>query len=144
MNNSRKPNPETELTVNGVAFTHQSMFDVIDDFYTRIQKDPALQIPFKSVHDWPEHIERLTHFWWTRFGGQAYMFAEYNPPLKHFHAGFNDELLHRWIEIFTETLKDHLKPEQVKLWGLIALRMGESLSMKNEYLKQTMGRPNQD
>lgn len=140
MSQSNKPTPETEIRINGVAFTHQNMFDVVDDFYTRIQNDPVLQIPFKSVHDWPEHIARLTHFWWTRFGGKAYMFAEYNPPLKHFYAGFNDELLKRWLRLFHETLKTHLSPEQVSLWKLISERMGDSLSMKNEYLKQTMGK----
>lgn len=139
MSSKNTPTPETEIQINGIIFTHQNLFVVVNDFYTRIQSDTILQVPFKSVHDWPEHIARLTHFWWTRFGGQAYMLAEYNPPLKHFYAGFNTELLERWLRIFHETLQTHLNPDQVSLWKLISERMGDSLSMKNEYLRQIMG-----
>ncbi len=129
------PQPEI-LNVNGVSFSHGDIFHVVNDFYTRIQNDPVLQVPFKSVGDWPEHIQRLTHFWWIRFGGKPYLPGPYNPVLKHFFAGFNQELLSRWLSIFHETLQTHLTPEQVTLWKLVSERMGEALSMKNELFKR--------
>lgn len=123
------------LTLNGVEFTHGDLRKVVDDFYTRIQQDPLLEVPFRSVHDWPEHIVRLTHFWWIRFGGRPYLFSEYNPVLKHYFAGFNSTLLERWLGLFRDTLKDHLNSRQAELWSLIVGKMGESLSFRNELLK---------
>lgn len=131
-----KPQDDETINVNGISFSHKDIFNVVDDFYTRIQKDDLLKVPFQSVHDWPEHIERLTHFWWARFGGRVYLFNDYNPVAKHFYAGFNRELLSRWLQIFDETLSTHLKPEQAKLWKTIAERMGESLSIRNDLLKE--------
>lgn len=129
------PQPES-VNVNGVSFNHEDIFRVVDDFYTRIQNDSVLQVPFRSVGDWPEHIQRLTHFWWVRFGGKPYLFNHYNPVAKHFFAGFNRELLTRWLSIFHETLQTHLTPEQAALWKLVSERMGEALSIKNELFRR--------
>lgn len=131
-----KIDPNEEIIVNGVSFTHDDIYQVVDIFYTRIQEDPVLKIPFQSVHDWPDHIRRLTHFWWIRLGGQPYLFAQYNPVAKHFFAGFNAELLERWLKIFHEVLKENLSPEQCALWKLVSERMGQGLSFKNEMFKR--------
>lgn len=136
MNASVMPKDTDEILVNNVIFTHKDIFNVVNDFYTRVQTDPLLQVPFSSVHDWPEHIQRITHFWWIRFGGKPYMFAEYNPVLKHFHAGFNAEFLARWLQLFHATLRNHLNQNQIDLWVLISERMGQALSMKNEYFRE--------
>jgi hemoglobin len=131
------PSDDEFVVANGVSFSHGDFFRVVNDFYTRIQADPILQVPFRSVHDWPEHIQRLTHFWWIRFGGKPYIFNYYNPVAKHFFAGFNRELLARWISIFEDTLKTHLKAEQCELWGGLVHRMGNALAAKNElYAKE--------
>lgn len=130
------PDPNQQVTVGDVVFTHADIQTVVDDFYTRIQNDPAMSIPFQSVHDWPDHIKRLTHFWWIRFGGRPYLLSNYNPVAKHFFAGFNTELLSRWLNIFHQTLNDHLKDEQVELWGQISKVMGQSLTIKNDFYKQ--------
>jgi hypothetical protein len=62
-----------------------------------------------------------------------YRFSEYNPVVKHFFAGFNRELLARWISIFEDTLKTHLQAEQCQLWSMLVHRMGNALAAKNEY-----------
>lgn len=136
MSFDEKKRPQEPLTLNGVLFFHDDIFRVVDAFYSRVQKDPILQIPFKSVVDWPEHVDNLTHFWWSRFGGPPYRFNHYNPVGKHFFAGFNRELLSRWLLLFRETLDQHLTPEQASLWGLVSERMGESLFIKNEFFKR--------
>lgn len=132
MESSERPRPDEIISVNGVNFKHDDFFRVVDDFYTRIQSDPILQVPFRSVHDWPEHIERLTHFWWMKFGGKPYLFGHYNPVPKHYFAGFNRELLGHWLSLFHSTLKDHLTPAQSTLWILISSRMGEGLAARND------------
>ncbi|AGH95361.1 group III truncated hemoglobin [Pseudobdellovibrio exovorus] len=138
MNKKSPLEPELNtVAVNGVTFRHQDIYNVIDDFYNRIQQDSILSVSFRSVHDWPEHIERLTHFWWIRFGGHPYLSTEYNPVTKHFFAGFNHNLLERWLGLFHQTLDDRLTLQQSHLWKLISERIGNSLSIKNEmYLRQ--------
>jgi len=129
-------NMSDEIRINGVRFTLGDLFNVVDDFYARVQVDPILKVPFHSVHDWPDHIQRITHFWWIRFGGKPYLFAEYNPVLKHFFAGFNTVFLTQWLKLFHETLREHLNEEQSNLWKVISERMGHSLSIKNDYFKE--------
>jgi len=127
---------EERISVNGIEFTHADIARVVDTFYYRVQKDPLLQVPFQSVHDWPEHIARLTHFWWIKFGGKPYMFSQYNPVVKHFFAGFNEELLARWLMLFHQVLQEQLSPEQAELWALVSKRMGQGLSVKNELFRR--------
>ncbi len=124
------------VTVRGVAFHHEDIRRVVETFYRRVEHDPVLKVPFRSVHDWPEHIERLTHFWWIKFGGKPYMFGHYNPVLKHYHAGFNEAFLARWLGLFHEVLREHLNPEQCELWTLISTQMGRGLAVKNEWYRQ--------
>lgn len=124
------------ISVKGVEFSHQDIEKVVHDFYGRIQEDAALQVPFRSVHDWPEHVSRLTHFWWTRFGGQPYQFNHYDPITKHFFAGFTEDLLLRWLEIFHQTLRTHLREDQIELWIAISKQMGRGLNERNELLKK--------
>lgn len=136
MNPEGFPKSTDSIEVGGVVFTHHDIHTVVDNFYAQIPLDPQLEVPFRSVHDWPEHINRLTHFWWIRFGGRPYLFSEYNPVLKHFFAGFNDELLARWLALFKKTLQNHLSDQQRALWTTISERMGQSLSMRNELYRR--------
>lgn len=133
------PDPSEEIRVNNVTFTHGDISRVVDDFYTRVAKDPVLEVPFRSVHDWPVHIARMTHFWWIRFGGVPYLATSYNPVEKHFHAGFNDTFLERWLSLFRETVQADLREDQSEFWSLVTERMGHSLSIKNEYYRQEYG-----
>lgn len=137
--NTSAPNPNEKIQLGKVNFSHQDIFNVVDKFYTKIQLDPILKIPFSSVHDWPEHIQRLTHFWWIRFGGKPYMFSQYNPVAKHFFAGFNEDLLQRWLRIFHETLNSELQADQAQLWKTISESMGQALLQKNEIFREEYG-----
>ena len=139
MNSNDNTKSRDVISINGVDFTHEDIFKVVDTFYTRVQEDSLLKVPFQSVHDWPEHIQRLTHFWWIRLGGRSYMNVSYNPVLKHFEAGFNAEFLKRWLELFHQTLKENLREDQANLWILISEKMGQALTMKNEFYKQEYG-----
>lgn len=130
------------IRVSDVVFSHSDIHSVVDTFYRRVATDPILQIPFQSVHDWPEHIERLTHFWWIKFGGEHYMLSNYNPVLKHYYAGFNDQFLKHWLMLFHQVLDEKLDPHQASLWKMISEKMGHGLSLKNEMIKQHLGAKN--
>lgn len=131
-----RPDNHDSIKLNNVSFTFSDIHDVVESFYRKVPQDELLKIPFGNVKDWPHHIEHLTHFWWGRLGGDPYMDASYNPPRKHFEAGFNETLLKRWLELFNETLTEKLRPNQAELWSAIAARMGFALNMKNEMLKK--------
>ncbi|MGZ3744716.1 MAG: group III truncated hemoglobin [Pseudobdellovibrionaceae bacterium] len=130
------PKSKEYLELNSVKFTFQDINAVVEDFYGKVAADPLLKIPFQSVEDWPYHVQRLTHFWWGRFGGTPYMNTTYNPPEKHFFAGFNQDFLARWLLLFQETLKNILSSEQADLWSMIAISMGKALTIKNELYRQ--------
>ncbi len=124
------------VAIKGIDFSHKDVFEVVDTFYYRVQQHPQLKVPFQSVHDWEEHIQRLTHFWWIKFGGNPYLLTSYNPVLKHFQAGFNEELLTHWLTLFHQVIDEKLTPEQANLWKLISSRMGEALSIRNEMYRE--------
>lgn len=129
-----KPLPEAELNVYGVHFRWLDISKVITLFYQRVAVDQLLRIPFASVEDWPHHIERLTHFWWIRFGGPPYLDVRYDPIGKHFESGFNHHFLERWLELFDRILRETLNPQQAKLWQEFATSMGASLERNNELM----------
>ena len=135
----KRPAATDAVSLNNIRFEFADIHKVVDRFYTKIQNDELLKVPFGSVKDWPHHIEHLTHFWWGRLGGDPYMDASYNPPRKHFQAGFTEELLKRWLGLFNETLNETLRPSQAQLWAQIAARMGYALNMKNEMIKKNHG-----
>lgn len=130
---SNTPNGTDIIEFDGVSFMHKEIYSVVDQFYKKISKDDLLSVPFSSVGDWPYHIERMTNFWWMKFGGTPYMFSKYSPIPKHFHSGFNNEFLKRWLQLFEETLNEvGLVPEQIKVWRAMSHRIGEHLTKRNE------------
>jgi hemoglobin len=130
------PHPDEQISLNRISFSHEDIRKVVDRFYRQVAVDTVLAVPFRSVENWPEHIDRMTHFWWTRFGGFGYLDTSYNPVEKHFAANFNLAFLSRWLTLFQSTLEATLSPEQAQLWGIAAERIGQSLSIKNDYYKR--------
>lgn len=131
-----KPMDTDLVMINGIHFSYRDIHSVIDEFYYRVQLDSVLSVPFRSVNDWPVHIQRLTHFWWIRFGGAPYLSVQYDPVTKHFLGGFNLALLSRWLTIFHEVLKKNLDAEQSEIWELVSTRIGQGLSVKNEMYQE--------
>ncbi len=123
------------VEIRSIRYTLGDIYSVVDSFYKVVATDPLLSVPFQRVEDWPHHIEKLTHFWWTRFGGRAYLETSYDPVGKHYEAGFNENFLQHWLSLFEETLDKNLKPDQSELWKTIVRSMGSALHMKNEMMK---------
>jgi hemoglobin len=128
------------LEVGGTTLSFKDIRSVVESFYTDVAKHEVLKVPFSSVKDWPHHIERLTHFWWLRFGGTPYMEVQYNPVFKHLEAGFNEAFLEKWLQLFKKTLFSTLTSEQATIWFELAQRMGQALSQKNEMAKAHVGK----
>lgn len=137
MTNQSKPLATDTVTLNKMIFTHQDLFKVVDRFYAQLQNDKDLSATFNSVHDGSEHVDRLTHFWWVRFGGRPYLFSEYTPVSENFLAGFNQDVLTKWLQYFHQALKENLTDPQAHVWSNIAIKMGQMLMAKNEFFRAT-------
>lgn len=127
------------VEVNSIKFTFEDIHNVVEAFYRKVAIDKHLRGPFSVVDDWPHHIERLTHFWWIRFGGRPYMDVMYNPVQKHFETGFSEEFLDVWLTLFKSVMKQKLTSEQAELWGMFADGMGQALNRNNQMMKQHYG-----
>lgn len=135
MPNTNIPEKEEYIIVQSIKFTFGDINTVVNEFYAKVAIDNHLHGPFSVVDDWPHHIDRLTHFWWIRFGGRPYMDVQYDPIQKHFETGFNLGLLEIWLDIFKETLDELLTSSQSELWYDFATRIGEALNRNNEIMK---------
>jgi hemoglobin len=107
---------------------------VVDDFYNQIQTHPTLSKPFSIVIHWDRHKEKIADFWWVVLGGQPTSSYKYDPVNKHFTAGFTDQLLSDWKNLFFEVLSKHLTPELAQAWQARVELIGENLSKQNDRL----------
>lgn len=105
---------------------------VVTAFYAAVRQHPTLSVPFARVHDWPSHLDILTHFWWVTLGGERYLDYSYQVPAKHAEAGFTPELLQDWLALFQTTLGSHLPPEQAQPWIERAHKIGTSLTLLHQ------------
>jgi hemoglobin len=114
----------------------QKVARVVSDFYDAIQQHPTLKVPFGIVDDWSEHKAHLAHFWWVTLGGKPYRDKPYRVVDKHAEAGFTPELLTQWLELFRETLEQHLPPELAQQWYARAANIGLSLTYMHEFREE--------
>ncbi|GLR11663.1 hypothetical protein GCM10007907_04530 [Chitinimonas prasina] len=111
------------------AIGHPTVAAVVADFYQQVRAHPTLAQPFARVHDWPAHLEHLTHFWWVTLGGARYLEYRYQVAERHAEAGFSPALLQDWLALFGQTLQSHLPADQASAWLNRAERIGESLRL---------------
>ncbi len=99
-------------------------------FYGRVRADAALGPVFNAVvHDWPEHLERLSAFWSSvmlttgRYKG--------NPMMKHLvHAErITPAMFQRWLALWSLTTEEMLSPEGAAAMQVKAQRISESLQL---------------
>lgn len=86
-----------------VDCTENEIRTLVDAFYARVRRDPALGPIFNArVDDWDHHLAKLADFWSAillrtrRFDG--------SPMAKHAGLdGLSAELFLRWLALFRET-----------------------------------------
>lgn len=133
------PDKNDFIVVHSIKFTFEDINNVVKTFYARVEVDDHLHGPFSVVDDWPHHIDKLTHFWWFRFGGDPYMNVQYDPVTRHFETGFSEGLLEIWLNLFKDVLNETLTPAQADLWFQFAEGMGAALNRNNEMMKLREG-----
>jgi hemoglobin len=104
---------------------------LVDRFYARVRRDPALQAVFADAiaeTAWPSHLEKMYAFWSSvmltsgRYKG--------NPVSVHRKvAGIEPALFTSWLDLFEATASDLFIPEVAERFVSTARRIAESLKL---------------
>ena len=112
-----------------VSLDEASLVMVLDRFYAKARQDPALGPVFAGAiadHSWPEHMARIAGFWRS----VLFKTGDYkgNPFGAHLRLpGLTPALFGRWLDLFGETCREVLEPENAAALLHRAERIAESL-----------------
>lgn len=103
---------------------------VVTAFYARIRQDPELGPIFNdAIHDWPEHLEKLTDFWSSvMLTSGRYKGRPVPAHLKHAQR-ITPQLFQRWLKIWAETTDELMAPQDAEALQSKAIRIAESLQL---------------
>jgi hemoglobin len=103
---------------------------LVDRFYDRVRADEQLGPLFNAtIHDWPEHLAKLTRFWSSVMLGTGRYKG--NPVVAHrAHAGAIDvQMFDRWLALWRATASEVLGRAEATAIALKAERIAESLKL---------------
>jgi len=110
--------------------TEQQLAALVDRFYAKVRADAQLGPVFNAaVHDWPEHLEKLSAFWSSvmlttgRYKG--------NPMAVHMKqkSSIEPSMFGRWLELWRETAGELLDEPGAAAVVAKAERIAESLQL---------------
>ncbi|AKM09118.1 group III truncated hemoglobin [Croceicoccus naphthovorans] len=114
----------------GLALDETGLSRVVDAFYARVRADAELGPIFNdAVHDWPEHLEKLSAFWSSvmltsgRYKGQPVP-----AHMKH-KTRITPELFERWLALWADTTNAMMEPAAAAALQAKAARIAESLQL---------------
>lgn len=99
-------------------------------FYERIRCDAELGPIFNdTVHDWPEHLDRLADFWSSvMLGSGRYKGNPVVMHLMHAHR-IAPSMFSRWLELWEQTTSELLPNDVAKTAQVKARRIAENLQL---------------
>ena len=113
------------------AITEDSITVLIDVFYVRVLRHPALGPIFQAAiaeGEWPMHLETMRRFWSSvmlasgRYSG--------NPVAVHRAvAGLERPLFAEWLALFTATASELFEPAAAEAFAAKARRIAASLQL---------------
>lgn len=119
------------MTARFDAVSEAAIRDLVDRFYAKVRRDPALGPVFAEAiaeHEWPAHLEKMYAFWSSvmlnsgRYKG--------NPVGVHRAvAGIAPDLFGNWLDLFEATAAELFAPEIADRFALSARRIAESLKL---------------
>ena len=107
---------------------------LVDAFYTKVRRDPALGPIFETVlhGQWEAHLPKMYDFWSSvmlttgRYKG--------NPMATHMRLPpFPPELFEHWLELFAQTAHELCAPGLASSFEMKARRIAESLKLALYY-----------
>ena len=100
---------------------------LVDAFYAKVRDDAVLGPIFEAkIHDWEEHLAKLTDFW----SSIVLMSGRYKGRPMPVHAAIpeiSDEHFLRWLKLFGDTAEEVCPPQAALLFKDRAMRIAESL-----------------
>lgn len=118
----------------GLQMDEAGLRALVDTFYERVRADAELGPIFNdAIHDWPDHLQRLTDFWHSvmltsgRYKGQPV-------PVHMKHRDrITPELFQRWLGLWATTTGELMEPEAAASMQEKAGRIAESLQLAMFY-----------
>ena len=110
-----------------LGITDSMIRGLVDAFYARVRADAVLGPIFEAkIHDWEEHLAKLTDFW----SSIVLMSGRYKGRPMPVHAAIpeiSDEHFVRWLKLFGDTAGEVCPPRAALLFKDRAMRIAESL-----------------
>ena len=118
----------------GLPIDEARLRTLVDSFYERVRADAELGPIFNdAIHDWPEHLGRLSDFWHSvmltsgRYKGQPVPVH-----MKH-RERITPELFRRWLGLWAVTTDELMEPQAAAALQDRAARIAESLQLAMFY-----------
>ena len=115
--------------------TREDIFLLVDSFYKKVRKDPAIGPFFNSqIENWPEHLQKLTDFWETnllfvrKYKGNPL----YAHQLMDERANFTVEQKHFgvWLNLWFSTIDELFEGENAATAKRRARKMSTFMFLK--------------
>ena len=110
--------------------TEERLTDLVSRFYAKVRRDPMIGPVFNgAIHDWDEHLARLTDFWSSvMLTSGRYKGRPLPAHIKHGDA-ITPEAFDRWLALWRETTEEVMPPLAAAAMQDKATRIAESLSL---------------
>ena len=114
----------------GESIGEADLARLVPAFYARVRRDPLIGPLFNdAVHDWNEHLEKLTAFWSSvMLTSGRYKGNPMAAHLRHVEA-IKPEMFDRWLAIWAETTAELMPPSAAQALQDRAARIAESLKL---------------
>ncbi|HEX8839805.1 MAG TPA: group III truncated hemoglobin [Sphingomicrobium sp.] len=125
-----------------IELSEEQLSQLVHRFYARVREDAVLGPVFNgAIHDWPEHLEKLTAFWSSvmltsgRYKG--------NPMAAHLkqREAIRPSMFDRWLQLWADTARETLSELGAANVIAKAERIAESLQL-GMFLRLDGARPN--
>lgn len=103
---------------------------LVGRFYAAVRADALIGPVFNdAVHDWPEHLEKLTSFWSSlMLTSGRYKGTPMAAHLKH-RARLTPAMFERWLALWQDATEAEMPPEIAKAMQAKAQRIAESFKL---------------
>jgi hemoglobin len=123
----REPHPKAPGLAAGI--TEPMIRALVEAFYAEVRRDPLLGPIFEArVHDWPEHLDKLSAFW----SSVVLMTGRYKGRPMPVHLAISEisrAHFERWLALFRATARDVCPEPAAAVFIDRAERIAESLHL---------------
>ncbi|HEX7875747.1 MAG TPA: group III truncated hemoglobin [Sphingobium sp.] len=117
--------------MNGASIIDEAGLErVVHAFYARVRADAELGPIFNdAVHDWPDHLEKLTAFWSSvMLGNGRYKGQPVPAHFKH-RDRIRPALFDRWLGLWNRTTEELMDQDAALELQTKAARIAQSLQL---------------